>query len=149
VFNQLWDFLPKHRYRKIAATIHTMWILVRTRSSKRQVVHSKSRPLDVSHHGPDERAIYMEIACIKSTVQTTNPLVQTCEALIWKLRAAEVRPSGRQGNTVRMRLKSVKNFSEILESRSHSCPSGCPMTTILTAPRFYQARRSVEPGAYK
>jgi len=51
-------------------------------------------------------------------------LVQTREALIWKLRAAEVQLSGRQGNTVRMRLKTGKNFSESLGSRSHNCPSG-------------------------
>lgn len=35
------------------------------------------------------------------------------------------------------------------ESRSHSCPSGRPMTTVRTAPRFYQARRLFEPSAYK
>jgi hypothetical protein len=111
-FNQLQDFLPKHRYEKIAAT-------VRTRSSIRQVLHSKSRRPDVSLHGPDARTIHMEIACIKSTVRKTIPLVRTREAPIWKLHAAEVRPSGRQGNTVWTRLKSRKNFSEILESRSN------------------------------
>jgi hypothetical protein len=57
----------------------------------------------------------MEIACIKSTVWTTIPLVWMCEDLIWKLLAAEVRPFGRQGTTVWTRLKSGKNFSEILE----------------------------------
>jgi len=40
-----------------------------------------------------------------------------------KLRAAEVRPSRRHGNIVKTRLKSGKNFSEILESQSHSCLS--------------------------
>jgi hypothetical protein len=34
------------------------------------------------------------------------------EALVWKLLAAEVQPSGRQGTTIRMRLKSGKNFSK-------------------------------------
>jgi hypothetical protein len=57
VFDQLWDFFPKHRYGKIAATIWTMWISVWACSSIRQVVHSKSRR-------PDSRAHYMEIACI-------------------------------------------------------------------------------------
>jgi hypothetical protein len=149
MFDQLWDFFLKHRYGKIVATVWTMWIPVRTCSSIRQVSHSKSRRLDVSLHGPDMRASYMEIACIRSTVWMTIPLVQMRKPLIWKLRAAEVRPSGRQGNTVRTRLKSGKKFSKILESRSHSCPSGCHMTTIRTAPRFYQARPSVEPAAYK
>jgi hypothetical protein len=149
VFDQLWDFLPKHGYGNIAAIVRTMWIPIWTCSSIRQVAHSKFRRPNVSLHGPDARAIYMEIVCIKSTIRTTIPLVRTCEASIWKLCAAEVRPSGWQGNTVRMRLKSGKNFSEILESRSHSCPSGRPMTTVLTTPRFYQARCSVEPAAYK
>jgi hypothetical protein len=66
----------------------------------------------------------------------TIPLVRTREALIWKLRAAEVRPFERQGNTVQTRLKSGKNFSEILESRWHSCSSGRLMSTVWTTPRF-------------
>jgi hypothetical protein len=88
VFDQLWDFFPKHRYGMIVATVRTMWIPFRTHSSIRQVAHSKSRR-------PDARAIYMEIACIKSTIGTTIPLVRTRKASIWKLHAAEVRPSGR------------------------------------------------------
>jgi formylmethanofuran:tetrahydromethanopterin formyltransferase len=55
----------------------------------------------------------MEIACIRSTVWTTIPLVRMREALVWKLLAAEVQPSGRQGTTVQMRLKRGKNFTEI------------------------------------
>jgi hypothetical protein len=124
VFDQLWDFLPKHRYRKITATVRTMWIPVQTRSSISQVAHSKSRRLDTSLHDPDARAIYMEIACIKSTVRMTIPLVRKHEASIWKLCDAEVRPFGRPGNTVQTRLKSGKNCSKILESRLHSCPDG-------------------------
>jgi hypothetical protein len=100
VFDQLWDFVPKHRYGKTAATVRTMWIPIRTPSSIRQVVHSKFKCLDSSLHGPDARATYMEIACIRSTVRRIIPMVRTCEALIWKLRAAKVQPSGRQGNTV-------------------------------------------------
>jgi len=87
VFDQLWDFFPKHRYRKITVTVQTMWILVRTRSSIKQVAHSKFRHPDDSLHDPDAWATYMEIACIWSTVQTTIHLVRT-----W--------------------LKWVKNFSE-------------------------------------
>jgi hypothetical protein len=56
--------------------------------------------------------------------------------LIWKLRRVEVRSSGRQGNTVQMRLKLGKNFSKILESRSHSYPSERLMFTVRTAPTF-------------
>jgi hypothetical protein len=78
-----------------------MWIPVLTRSSIGQVKHSNFRCPDDSIHGPDARATNMEIACIKLTVLTTIPLVRTHEALIWKLRAAEVRPFGQQGNTIR------------------------------------------------
>jgi hypothetical protein len=124
VFDQLWDFFPKHRYGKTAGTIRTMWILVRTRSFIRQVVHSKSRRPDVSPHGSDARASYMEIAYIRSTVWSTYPMVQTREALIWKLRAAKVRPSRRQG--------------KILESRLHNCPSGRLMSTVRMAPRYFK-----------
>jgi hypothetical protein len=113
VFNQLWYFFPKHRYGKTAAIVQTMWIPVRTRSSIRQVMHSKSRRPDVSPHGSDARTSYMEIVCIRSTVRTIEPLVQTRQPLIWKLRAAKVRLSGRQDNTVRTRLISGKNFCEI------------------------------------
>jgi hypothetical protein len=77
VFDQLWDFFLKHRYGKTAATVRTMWIPVWTRSFIRQAVHSKSRRLDVSLHGQDARASYMEIACIRSTVRTTDTLVRT------------------------------------------------------------------------
>jgi hypothetical protein len=55
----------------------------------------------------------MESAWIKSTIRTTILLLRTCEAVVWKLLAAEVRPSRRQGITVRTQLKTGKNFSEI------------------------------------
>jgi len=136
MFDQLWDFFPKHIYGKIVATVRMMWNPVRTRSSIGPVAHSKFRRPDDSLYGPDAWATYMKIACIWSTVRTTIPLVRTREALIWKLRTAKVRPSGRQGNTIRLRLKIGKNFSEILGSWSHSCLSGRLMSTVRTAPRF-------------
>jgi hypothetical protein len=64
VFDPLHDFFPKHRYGKIAANVRTMWIPFQTRSSIRQVAHSKFRRPDFSLHGPNARAAYMEIACI-------------------------------------------------------------------------------------
>jgi hypothetical protein len=94
VFDQQWDFFLKHRYGKTAATFQTMCVPIQTRSFIRQVLHSKSRRLDVSLHGPGAQASYMEIACIRSTVRTTDVMVQTLQALIWKLRASKVRPSG-------------------------------------------------------
>jgi hypothetical protein len=63
VFDQLCDFFPKHRYRKIAITVRTMWIPVQTRSSIRQVTHSKFRRLDDSIHGLDVRSLNMKNAC--------------------------------------------------------------------------------------
>jgi hypothetical protein len=87
---KLQDLFPKHSYGKIAATVWTMWITVRTSSSIRQVSQFKSRRPDASHHGPDERASDMEIVCIRSAIRTTILLVQTREASIWKLLAVDV-----------------------------------------------------------
>jgi hypothetical protein len=96
VFDQLWDFFLKHRYGKTTTTVWTMCVPIWMRSFIRQVVHSKSRRPDVSLHGLDAQASNMEIACIRSTVRKTDAMVQTCQALIWKLHTAKVRPSGRQ-----------------------------------------------------
>jgi len=85
VFDQLRDFLPKHSYGKIAATVQTKSIPVWTRSSIRQVSHSKSRRPYVNPLGSDARASELEIACIRSTVRMTIHLVRTREALVWKL----------------------------------------------------------------
>jgi hypothetical protein len=95
LFDQLRDFFPKHRYGKFAATVRTMWNPIRTSSFIRQVSHSKFRRPDVSPLGPDGRAPNMKITFIRSTARTTIPLFWTHEALIWKLLAAEVRPSER------------------------------------------------------
>lgn len=141
LFDQLWDFFPKHKYGKTAATIRTMWIPIRTRSSIRQVVYSKFIRPDNGLHGHDMRASYMEIACIRFIVRTTVFMVWMREALIWKLNAAKVRLSGRQCNIVRTWLNSGKNFCEILESRSHNCFSGRRLG--------FQVRRSFGPAAYK
>jgi len=93
VFDKENNFVPKHRYRKKAATIRTMCVLVRTLSFIRQVVHTKFNRLDVILHGPNTRASYMEIVCINSTVRTTAFTVRTLQALIWKLRAAKLQLS--------------------------------------------------------
>jgi len=96
-----------------SAAVQTMWIPVRTRSSIRQVAHSKFRRPDHGLHGLNARASYMEIAYIRFIIRTTVFMVRTRQALIWKLCAAEVRPSGRQGNTVWTWLNSGKNLYEI------------------------------------
>jgi len=41
-----------------------------------------NRP-DVSLHGPDDQASYMENACTSPTVQTTILLVRTLQAILW------------------------------------------------------------------
>jgi hypothetical protein len=79
---------------------------VRTRFSLRQVCNSNSTVQTPVCHGPDARESNMEITCIKSTIL----MVRTREAFIWKLLAADVQPSGRQGNTVRMRVSNRKDF---------------------------------------
>jgi hypothetical protein len=95
VFNQLWDFFPKHRYGKTAATVRTMCVPVWTFSFIRQVVHSKINRPDVTLHGSDAQASYMKIVCINSTIWTASFMVRTLQALIWKLCAAKVQSSGR------------------------------------------------------
>jgi hypothetical protein len=65
----------------------------------------------------------MKIACIRSTVRMTNPMVRTRLTLIWKLRATIVQPFGRQGNIVRKQLKSGKNFYKFWKvDRTVVCP---------------------------
>jgi hypothetical protein len=125
VFNQLWDFFPKHRYGKTVATIQTMWIPIRTRSFIRQVVHSKSRLPDVSLYGPEARASYMEIVCIRSTIRTTYAMVQTHQALIWKLRAAKVRSSGRGSIQERISANFGKPIAQLFVRTPYVyCPDG-------------------------
>jgi hypothetical protein len=74
-----------------------------------------------------------------------------------------VRTTGQHGNYFQLKYDSSDNratsfgrgsnqeriSAKLFESRSHSCPSGCTMTTVRTVARFYQAWRLVEPTAYK
>jgi hypothetical protein len=84
---------------------------VRTMSSIRQVVHAKFNCSNVSLHGPDDQASYMEIACTSSTVWTLAFRVRTLKALLWQLHVAEVQPFGRG--------LVMEAFSAILERRLH------------------------------
>jgi hypothetical protein len=72
----------RHNYEKTAATVRTMCDPVWTISSIRQVIHTKFNRPDVSLHGPDDQASYMEIACTGSTVQTSPFRVRTLQSLI-------------------------------------------------------------------
>jgi hypothetical protein len=84
----------------------------------KQVVHSKFRRPDVSLHGPDIQASYMEIKCSRSIIRTTTVMVPTL--------------GQHRSNAAQFRKEFLRN----LESRSHSCPSGWLMSTVQTAPRF-------------
>jgi len=67
------DFLSKSKYGKIAATVQTMWIPVRTCYSLIQVRNSNSTVRTSVCHGPDARSTNMEITCRRSIVQTAIP----------------------------------------------------------------------------
>jgi hypothetical protein len=95
VFDKLKDFFPKHINRKTAALVGTTCVLVWTLSLIRQVVQKNFNRPDVRLHGSDAQALYMEIACISSTVRTSYFMVRTLKALIWKLRAVKVQLSER------------------------------------------------------
>jgi hypothetical protein len=73
----------RHNYRKTAKTVRRMCDPVRTMSSIRQVVHTKFNLPEVSLHGLDDQASYMEIACTISTVRTSAFKVRTLKAVLW------------------------------------------------------------------
>jgi len=106
------------------------------------LIHKASIAIQIQksrQHGSNARASDMEIACIRSAVRTTVPLVLTREAFILKLFAADVRPFGRQCLTIRTRLSKRKIFSEIF-GRTVVCPDSA---------QFYQGRCSFELFVYK
>jgi hypothetical protein len=145
VFNQALGFLSKYRYGKIATTVRTR-IPVRTRSSLRQVRNSNPTVWMPVYHSPNARTTDMEIACSRSTFQTAIHLVRTKEAFIRKFLVADVRPSRRQGNTVRTWLSNrKKNLVKFLKFQSHSCPSERPMTNVRTAPSFIKPDDHLNP----
>jgi hypothetical protein len=94
VFDQASDFLSKIKYGKIAATVRTTWIPVRTCYSLRQVRNSNLTVRTPAYHDPDARMTDIVIACSGSPVRTSILLVRTGEAFIRKLLAADVRPFG-------------------------------------------------------
>jgi hypothetical protein len=75
LFDQLWDFFPKIQIwedrckRSDDVDSHTDALIYKASSAFRL-------------HGPDGQAIYMEIACIRSTIRRIIPLVRMDEALI-------------------------------------------------------------------
>jgi hypothetical protein len=82
-------------------------------------------------HRQDARSTDMEIGCRRSTVRTAIPHGPDVRSLIWKLLAADVRPSGRQCLTVRMRLSNRKDFQRKSQNSSGIVfrPDGpCPLS---------------------
>jgi hypothetical protein len=75
----------RNSFGKTAATVWTMCDPVRTMSSIRQVVHPMVNCPDVNFRGPDARVLYMEIACINSTVRMTVFMVLTLKSLIMEI----------------------------------------------------------------
>jgi hypothetical protein len=76
----------------------------------------------------------MEIACWSSVVRALIPHGLDARSLIWKLLAADVRPSGWLCLTVRTRLSNWKDFQwKSQKILSHCCPSGRPRFTVRTA----------------
>jgi hypothetical protein len=110
VFDQASYFLSKSKYAKIAATVRTTWIIVWTRYSLRKVRNFNSTVQTSAYQGPDARTTDMEIACRRSTVRTAILMVRTHEALVRKLLATDLRPSGRQCLTIRTWLSNRKDF---------------------------------------
>jgi hypothetical protein len=82
LFDQLWDFFPKtHIWEDSCNRPDDVC------SRPYALIHKasralKSRHLDVSLHGPNAQASYMEIVCIRSTVWKVDVMVHTGQALI-------------------------------------------------------------------
>jgi len=120
------------------ALIHKASIAIQIQTSGRQstwprrsciryenCVHQINR-LDDHPPGPDARSLYMEITCN---------------------RCANVRTIGyHRADAAQKQERISAKFSD---NWSHNCPSGLPLTTVRTAPSFYQGRHSFEPSAYK
>jgi hypothetical protein len=136
VFDQASDFLSKFIYGKIATTVRTTWITVQIRSSIKQESQFK-------FNRPDAHTIDMEIACRRSTIRTAILMVRTCEAFIWKLLAADVRPSGGRGS------QTGKIFSKIFGILVAQLSVWTAHDHHPDSAQLYQARRSFEPPAYK
>jgi hypothetical protein len=80
-------------------------------------VHSKFNRPDISLHGPDDQASYMEIACTSSTVRPSAFRVRTLQSLIMVItcrRSATVRTLGQNRPDVALLWKA---FNTILERR--------------------------------
>jgi hypothetical protein len=98
--------------------------LVWTMSSIRQVMNTKFNCPDVSLHGLDDQASYMEIVCTSSTVRTSTFRVQTLHDLIMVItcnQSATVRTIGQHRLDARAtpsgRGLVMEAFSGTLERR--------------------------------
>jgi hypothetical protein len=109
-------------------------------ASDKEIAYSTSIVRTPAYHGLNARSSDLEIACWILTVQKAIPLGPNARSLIWKLLAADVRPSGRQCLTVWTQLLNKKDFQwKSQKFWSHSCPSGRTMSTVWTAPVYFTA----------
>jgi hypothetical protein len=133
---KLQDFFPKHRYRKIVATVRTTWIPVRTLSSIRQVSQFKSRRPNASHHGLDARIKY------ENCVHQINRLDEHPPGLdprnlymeITYSELVTVRTTGQHRPDAA--LKQERFSAKFLEFQSYGCSYRRPMTTVRTTSSF-------------
>jgi len=118
------------------------WYNVRTsvslgpdaRATNMEIADSTSTVQTPASHGPDACIADMEIACWRIVVRTFIPLGPDARSLIWKLLAADMRPSERQCLTIRTRLLNRKDFQRnFWKILSYSCPSERPRFTVSTA----------------
>jgi hypothetical protein len=103
------QILSKFIYEKIAATVLTMWIPVRTRFSLMQESQFKFNRLDVCQHGPDARLTDMELRIQLQPSGCLHIMVRTRAKHIWKLRV-EDQLSGRPSPLVRTREALYGNY---------------------------------------
>jgi len=90
---------------------------VQSMFSIRQDVHTKFNRPDVSLHGLDDQASFMEIACTSSTVKTSPFRVRTLQSLIMVIscsQSATVQTLGQHRPNAALLWKA---FSAILERR--------------------------------
>jgi len=126
----------RHSYGMMAATVQTMCDPVRTMSSIRQVMHSKFNRPDVSLHGLDDQASYMEIVCTSSIVRTSTFKVRMLQSLImvitWR-QSATIRTIGQH----RLDAALLWKLSVLFWKGDCSWSSGCSVKPSGHPPVFW------------
>jgi hypothetical protein len=119
----MWIFVWTHSYirqeSQFNITVRTKVSLgPKARSTVKEIVNSTLIVRTTTYHGPDVRIADMEIACWSSAIRKLIPHGLDARSLIWKLLAADVRPSGRQCLIVWTPLLNRKDFSAKFSEKS-------------------------------